>query len=954
MKIYYVKHNTTRSKEFQLSTIIYEDNGVKYVKKEAFCEEAIPHLKKMESSYISLSKSIRNPKVKLAKIISRTENSLTFEFINGISFEDKFHNSLDKSKIVKEYKSFLYDNFRFDEVANIDLIFSNIIFKDDIAYIIDYEWVFSDNIDIEYIFFRAIKNLDNINILKENFLEDKILRYEERENSFIFDYALNKESFFQTQHNYLKNKIDPFKKIEELEGDISNKNNQLRDFEKLVIYKENINEKQAEYIDSLTMQIGELKDIAQSLRIKNRIKSVLPQFLIKAIQKIKKKTVISNIVSSEIDTSSNIETINLKDYFVDFDIERYKIDISIDIIIPVYNGYEFLESLFDSLERNTQSSAHRLIVINDCSPDDRVKPYLLDRLKKHNNHIFIDHKVNLGFVKSVNEGYSHTKNHFLILNTDTEVPPFWLERVMYPILNMDKIASTTPFTNSGEIASFPNFIADNNIFDDMTVDDLDKAFQNVNADNFYAEVPTGVGFCMGVNYNLIKEIGFFIEKDFGKGYGEENDWCQRSIVAGYKNLIVPNLFVYHKHGGSFTAEQKKALIKENSKKLLKRYPNYDRDVQDYIKLNPHKDLRKLLVILSSQDIYFIIDHGLGGGANDYTTKLLDNYKENNKRVLKLIYNYHKKIYQLYFDYKDYHFNFNIVNFDEVQEFINRLDIKEIFLNSTVSFKMPYSILEWIEELKTITKANLILPIHDFYPVCPNYTLLNEKDEYCEVPDNLDICQKCMSNNDFEAKVFLDSDIDIAIWREKWGKIVTSSDKILCFSKSSKDILLKAYKDIETNKIEVIPHKAQYHLDPIELEERDDNITTIGVLGSINKAKGADIIKELVDRIDKENLDIKVVLIGEISTPITSPNFVKTGRYKRDRLPSLIKNHKIDIFLIPSIWAETFSYTTQEIMMMDMPIMVFNIGAPAERVKDYTKGIVLEKDYITNILEHIKK
>ena len=212
----------------------------------------------------------------------------------------------------------------------------------------------------------------------------------------------------------------------------------------------------------------------------------------------------------------------------------------------------------------------------------------------------------------------------------------------------------------------------------------------------------------------------------------------------------------------------------------------------------------------------------------------------------------------------------------------------------------------------------------------------------------------MSNNDFEAKVFLDSDIDMAIWRAKWGRIITISDNILCFSNSSKDILLKAYKDIDKNRVEVIPHKAQYNLEPIKLEERDNNITTIGVLGSINKAKGADIIKNLVDRIDKDNLNIKVVLIGEISTLITSPNFIKTGRYKRDRLPSLIKNNKVDIFLIPSVWAETFSYTTQEIMMMDMPLMVFNIGAPAERVKDYPKGVVLEKDYIESILEHIEK
>ena len=41
-----------------------------------------------------------------------------------------------------------------------------------------------------------------------------------------------------------------------------------------------------------------------------------------------------------------------------------------------------------------------------------------------------------------------------------------------------------------------------------------------------------------------------------KGYGEENDWSMRARQIGYKNIIVPNLFVYHKHGGSFSHVEK--------------------------------------------------------------------------------------------------------------------------------------------------------------------------------------------------------------------------------------------------------------------------------------------------------------------------------------------------------------------------------------------------------------
>jgi len=72
------------------------------------------------------------------------------------------------------------------------------------------------------------------------------------------------------------------------------------------------------------------------------------------------------------------------------------------------------------------------------------------------------------------------------------------------------------------------------------------------------------------------------------------------------------------------------------------------------------------------------------------------------------------------------------------------------------------------------------------------------------------------------------------------------------------------------------------------------------------------------------------------------------------LPELVEDHKIDMFLIPSICPETFSYTTQEIIMMEMPLMVFNIGAPAERVKDYKNGYILNEISAKSILNTVEQ
>ena len=735
---------------------------------------------------------------------------------------------------------------------------------------------------------------------------------------------------------------------------------------------------QKQKIQARDERILELEALAESMRIKNRLKNILSDKIIPLggkIAKIPKKVigilkVIKNNPSilkkvfyyakkgelkylltkikeksrNNLAESNNLIEVSPAQYFTTFNKEKYTLgNMTVDIIIPVYNGYEFLEKLFNSVEKNT-TSEYRLIVINDCSPDERVKSYLLERLKKHPSAIFIDHKENQGFLKSVNEAYTYVSDHFLLLNTDTEVPAFWMERLMYPIIHMDKVASTTPFTNSGEIASFPNFVADNEIFDGMEVNDLDKAFREVNPQDFYAEVPTGVGFCMGVNYTLTKDIGMFVEDTFGKGYGEENDWCQRAIQKGYRNFIVPNLFVYHKHGGSFSAEEKQALLKVNAVKLLDRHPNYGKDVTAYIEENPHATLRQLLVLMAANaqvGTHLIFDHALGGGANIYADELREKYVEEGKNVLLVQYDFYSHCYTLTHTYKTYNFNFKITEFEALKTFIQKLKLEELFINNIVSYKTPQQLLTYFHKLVEDKSITLAIPIHDMYVLCPSYNLLNEKGQYCNMPD-IEICKLCMTTNMQEWRNFYPEPVDIVEWRASWTKLLNRSNKVLCFSNNSKEVFVKAYPEVDIKKINIIPHQVKDIAPLVLKKDPNKTTTTIGILGAINYVKGSSIIKQMIQLIERDNLDINIVVIGEITEPIKSKHFHSTGRYKRDDLPSIIQEHDIDIFIIPSIWPETFSYTTQEIMMMELPLMVFNLGAPAERVSKYGKGYIIDE------------
>ena len=284
---------------------------------------------------------------------------------------------------------------------------------------------------------------------------------------------------------------------------------------------------------------------------------------------------------------------------------------------------------------------------------------------------------------------------------------------------------------------------------------------------------------------------------------------------------------------------------------------------------------------------------------------------------------------------------------EIVAFISGLKINEIFLNSLVSYPNVKEIIKEIIFLKEKTKAKVILPIHDFFSVCPSYTLLNEKMQYCGIPTNLKTCENCLKNNKNEFKIF-EQETNITKWRTSWNSINKISDEIICFSHSSKEIYLKVYPEI-SDKIIVKPHDISGRYTKIYNSNKKTDKMIIGVLGGINEAKGAKIIENLVNFIDANNLNAEVVVIGQISIPITSSSFTATGKYDKKELPAIVKKFHITQFLIPSIWPETFSYTTDEIMQMGYPLIVFDLGAPAERVQRYQLGVVVKIEKLHEVL-----
>ncbi|HWD13294.1 MAG TPA: glycosyltransferase [Pseudochrobactrum sp.] len=618
-----------------------------------------------------------------------------------------------------------------------------------------------------------------------------------------------------------------------------------------------------------------------------------------------------------------------------------KLKKRVDLIVPVYNGHEYLESLFSSLSGNTQSS-YRLIVIDDASPDLRIWPLLQSLISSETDAILLQNEKNLGFVKTVNRATEYVEGDFVLLNTDIELPPYWLERLMSPICLDRAIACSTPFSNAATICSFPRMNEDNELPLGISFLEIDDYFNMLKPDLPEVSAPTGVGFCMAINGDVWREIGPFDDELFNRGYGEENDWCQRAISKGYRNCIVQNLFVYHKHGGSFDTDTRMALREENYRKLIKRWPKYPSEVNAFIEDDPLKLPRSMAILLTycnSGSVLptLIFDHEIGGGANTYRHRLVRDrlVKGGAVFVLTAPQKFTVSETQLILDFycDDYSQRFEIKKYSILHKLFNVVRLGEIFYNNIVSYQNPLAIVRLMLSLKEATKSQLTLALHDFYMINPSYTLLDAQGEYCGIKE-IDRSWKDISKNPFAHNP---QNNTIEEWHLEWGALVARADTILCFSENSKKHLVKVYPNCLDYTL-VCPHQlpTQFKSKPLL---SNNGYLSIAVVGFIGRAKGCKIVAELTELLRKHDKNARLTVIGIMEAAPKSSNLRVTGTYKPDDLPRLLEKYGINVCLLPSVWPETFSYVAEELMALDVPLVCFDLGAPAERVSQYQKGQV---------------
>lgn len=619
--------------------------------------------------------------------------------------------------------------------------------------------------------------------------------------------------------------------------------------------------------------------------------------------------------------------------------------MSVSVIIPIYNSYPDAVRCINSVIASRVWCHFHLIIIDDASTDHEVQQYL-SQLECAADTTVISHTRNLGFPRSINEAIDHrTDSDVVILNSDTVVFGDWLARLCRHSERRPDVATVTPLSNNGSLYSYPGEFHPGII----TVDEaeiIDTQCRYIN-DGKAIEIPVGVGFCMWISRTVIQRVGNFDADTFGRGYGEETDFCLRAAIGGYTNLLACDVFVWHFGGASFGRERY-TLSEFAYRAVVSRHPTYPARLHRFIESGTLQanhallDLRRIIDYYSSRNVIIFISHVVGGGIERSTSDLAAAILKHGYDVLmiRIENNWQGRI-----TINQYYVSNPILlsttpsfSIETSPDLFGRIliSVSPIFIHIHSLYGLRRRGVDVIYNALKSWGGPFYYTWHDYLPVCPRATFTDGMGSYCGAIVGAG-CESCVR---WPPVDWVEGSAEA--WRSAFGALL--KDTTVVFA-PSQDTFTRVTELGQGAKLRLRPHiEAVATFRPRRSRRDRGQALRVAVVGAIGAAKGADVLVGLIADVRARNLSIKYQVVGytEYRGTCYGVEISETGAYRDEvELVTILNRLRPDIALYPSIWPETYGYVISELIRYGVPPVVFDIGAPAERLRNLGIGVTLD-------------
>jgi GT2 family glycosyltransferase/glycosyltransferase involved in cell wall biosynthesis len=622
--------------------------------------------------------------------------------------------------------------------------------------------------------------------------------------------------------------------------------------------------------------------------------------------------------------------------------------LACDVIVPVYGGLSDLRSCLASVAA-ALPRASRLVLVDDGSPDPEIAAELDGWAAR--GALVLRHARSRGFPAAVNAGIAAAGDgrDVVILNSDTLVPPRWLERLAAAAYADPAIGSCTPLTNDGSIVSYPEPGAPGEAPDAAGLAALDDACRR-DAGGQQVDIPTGVGFCMFIKAACWSQTGPFRDDVFAQGYGEENDWCLRAAHLGWRHVAVPGVFVAHRGGRSFGMA--KALLMQRNAVILERlHPGYadfvagERFAEGLLAARRAIDRGRLLR-LPGRGATVLITHRAGGGVQRFVASRCAALTAAGRRAIVLVPTEEPDEEEgVRFDQPCTvslaagpdlaafpNLRFRIPDeLEQLADLLRQAGADQVELHHLLGHHRA------ITRLPAMLGAPYDAYIHDYAHWCPRVTLTSRTQRYCGEPLALQECENCVA--DLGARYA--ADLTVGELRGWSGPLLGGAQRVLT---SCSDVATRIRRQFPGIKPAVVAWEGAPAAAPATLRRRrappDINVVTIGAIGT---EKGYDVLLGCARDAARRGLRLRFTVVGHTADDErlmrTGRAFV-TGRFEEQDGPALLAAQDGMLGFIPSVCPETWSFALSMLFGAGLPVVAFALGAQGERIAARGDGLLL--------------
>lgn len=616
------------------------------------------------------------------------------------------------------------------------------------------------------------------------------------------------------------------------------------------------------------------------------------------------------------------------------------------IVVPVFNAPEDLARCLEAVVTQTGGDA-RLIVLDDASTDPQVAEVLAAYRGRPGVEIHVNPE-NLGFTRTCNKGIAAAdRDDVVLLNSDTIVPPRWLENLILAAHATPRTGSATPLSDNAGAFSAPE-PGSNTPPAGLSGSDLSRLTAQASLATF-PELPTGHGFCLYLRRDLLDAVGTLDETAFPRGYGEENDLCVRALRAGFRHALDDRTYVRHRQSASFGAE-KATLLAAGRSVLEVRYPEYSQLVRDFLAdeaiMGVRWRVRRAFAagVAPRPRVLFVIATETGGTPQtnlDLMRALADRYEpwllRSNGQELVLSRVEGGQLQQVERRVLDRPLSVALHASEEYDEAVADLLVRHAIELVHVRHLAWHGL-----GLPAVARAlgiPVVLSLHDFYVVCPTVKLLDDSMAHCGgrcTPG----AGECRAELWSAAQVPPLKHRFVHRWRDMMAPALAACDAFVTTSARAREIVVDAHPALQSRDFRLIAHGRSFTEFTCAATPRvPGEVVRVLVPGNISAAKGADILRAMAAADGGRRVEFHV--LGEHGQLEAGPGLVLHGRYTREDMARRVAEIRPHLGAVLSIWPETYCHTLTELWASGLPVFALDLGAVGERLRTHGGGWLAE-------------